>query len=153
MVKAIIVYGSKWGNTKQAAEAIVEGMKQVEGVDTVISELKEVDPIRIPGYDAILIGSPNHFGGPIKSVKKFIDELGKLDMKGKQFSVFDTYLSKDFEKAVKKMQKQINEKAPELKLIAPGLSIEVQGMKGPLSEGELTKCEEFGNKVATKIIT
>ena len=96
MVKAIIVYGSKWGNTKQAAEAIVEGMKQVEGVDTALSELKEVDPIKILGYDAILIGSPNHFGRPIKSVKKFIDELGKLDMKGKQFSVFDTYLSKDF---------------------------------------------------------
>jgi len=69
------------------------------------------------------------------------------------FAVFDTYIGKDFEKAVKKMEKQINEKVPELKMIAPGLSIRVQGIKGPVSEGELPKCKEFGNKIATQIKT
>ena len=153
LAKVIVVYESKYGNTKRVAETILEGMKEVEGIETVIRELKEVDLNRIPEYDAILIGSPNHFGGPTRSVKKFIDQLGKLPLEDKMFAVFDTYLAKDFEKAVKKMEKRIKEKAPGLKQIAPGLSIEVQGTKGPISDGELPKCKEFGNKIATQIKT
>jgi len=38
-------------------------------------------------------------------------------------------------------------------LIASGLSIKVQGIKGPILEGELPRCEEFGNKVATQLKT
>ena len=44
MAKAIVVYESKYGNTKLVAETIVEGMREVSGVETVLSELKEVDP-------------------------------------------------------------------------------------------------------------
>ena len=153
MAKVIVVYESKYGNTKRVAETILEGMKEVEGIEAVIKELKEVGLNKVPEYDAILIGSPNHFGGPTRSVKKFIDQLGKLPLEGKMFAVFDTYLAKDFEKAVKKMEKRINEKAPELKQIAPGLSIKVQGMKGPISDGELPKCKDFGNRIATQIKT
>ena len=128
-------------------------MKEIGGIEANLSEIKEVDLNKIVDYDAILIGSPNHIGGPTRGVKKFIDKLGKLPLKGKLFAVFDTYIGKDFEKAVKKMEKQINEKAPELKMIAPGLSIRVQGIKGPIQEGELPKCKEFGYKIATQIKT
>jgi len=55
------------------------------------------------------------------------------------------------ERKVKKMEKKIGEKVPGLKLAAPGLSIRVEGMKGPIVEGELPKCKEFGIKVATQI--
>ncbi|GAI26053.1 unnamed protein product, partial [marine sediment metagenome] len=107
----------------------------------------------IPDYDAILVGSPNHFGGPTRGVKKFIDKIGKLNLKGKLAAVFETYMGGNFEKAAKKMEKKINEKVPGLKLVAPGLSIKVQGMKGPILEGELPKCKEFGNKIATQMKT
>ena len=155
MAKVIVVYESKYGNTKHVAETIIEGMSKVEGIEIVIRELKEVDLNKIPDYDVILIGSPNHYGGPTKGVKGFVDNLGKLNLNGKLFAVFDTYLGKRsdyfFEKALKKMEKRINEKVPELKQIAPGLSIKVQGMKGPLVEGELPKCKEFGKKIATQL--
>ncbi|GAI45720.1 unnamed protein product [marine sediment metagenome] len=45
----------------------------------------------------------------------------------------------------------LRDKVPRAKLAAPGLSIRVKGMKGPISEGELPKCKEFGNKIATQI--
>jgi flavorubredoxin len=153
LAKVIVAYESKYGNTRLVAEAIIEGMKEVEEIETMLSELKEADLNKVPDYDAILIGSPNHWGGPTRGVRKFIDNLSKLNLEGKLFAVFDTYLGKDFEKAVKKMEKRINEKVPGLKLIAPGLSIKVQGMKGPLVEGELPKCKEFGSKIATQIKT
>ncbi|MDH5450268.1 MAG: flavodoxin family protein [Candidatus Bathyarchaeota archaeon] len=156
MLKVIVVYESKYGNTKLVAETIIEGMSRVEGIETVIKELKDVDLNKIAVYDAILIGSPNHYGGPTKGVKEFIDRLGKFHLNGKLFAVFDTYLGKKsdyfFEKAVKKMVKIINEKIPALKQIAPGLSLKVQGMKGPIVEGELPKCKEFGKKIANQLI-
>jgi len=156
VLKVIVVYESKYGNTKLVAETIIEGMSRVEGIETVIKELKDVDLNKIAVYDAILIGSPNHYGGPTKEVKEFIDRLGKFHLNGKLFAVFDTYLGKKsdyfFEKAVKKMVKIINEKIPALKQIAPGLSLKVQGMKGPIVEGELPKCKEFGKKIANQLI-
>ena len=153
MAKVIVVYESKHGNTKLVAETIIEGINEIEGIETVLSELKEVNLNNIADYDAILVGSPNHFGGPTRSIKKFIDKLGKLNLKGKMFAVFDTYLENDFEKAVKKMEKRINEKVSGSKQLAPRLSIKVQEMKGPISEGELPKCKEFGNKIATQLKT
>ena len=153
MAKVIVAYESKYGNTELVAEKIVEGMRKVKGIEIALSKLKKIDLNKIQDYDAILVGSPNHFGGPTRGVKKFIDKLGKLGLKGKKVAVFDTYVRGDFEKAVKKMEKQIDEKAPGLKLVAPGLSIKVQGMKGPIIEGELPKCEEFGNKIATQMKT
>ncbi len=153
MAKVIVVYESKYGNTKFVAETIIEGLKKVKGIETVLSELKKVDLNEIPDYDAILVGSPNHLGGPTRGIKKFIDKLGKLNLKGKMGAVFDTYMGGNFEKAAKKMEKKINEKVPGLKLVAPGLSIKVQGMKGPILEEELPKCKEFGNKIATQMKT
>ena len=153
MPKVIVVYESKYGNTRRAAETIIEGMREVSGVEAVLSELKEVDPNQLVDYNAILVGSPNHIGGATRSIRKFIDKLGKANLKleGKQVAVFDTYMGKEYEKAVKKMEKQIGDKAPGLKLAVPGLSIRVDGMKGPITEGELPKCKEFGLKIATRL--
>jgi flavodoxin len=154
MAKVIVVYESKYGNTKLVAETIAEGTTKVEGIETFIKELKEVDLNEIADYDAILIGSPNHYGGPTKGVKEFIDNLGKLNLEGKLVAVFDTYLGKGFfEKASEKMEKRIGEKVPGLRQIAPGLSIKVGGSKGPIVEGELPRCKEFGKKIATQLET
>jgi hypothetical protein len=38
-----------------------------------------------------------------------------------------------------------------LKIVTPGLSIRVEGMKGPIAEEEFPKCREFGKQVATQI--
>jgi NAD(P)H dehydrogenase (quinone) len=149
--KVIVVYESKYGNTKRVAEAIVQGVQRVEGTEPMLSEIKGVDPNAIRSYDAVVIGAPNHMGGPTRGVKKFIDNLSKLSLEGKKFAVFDTYLGGDFEKATKKMEQRVREKAPAMNMAAPGLSIKVEEMKGPIAEGELPKCEEFGAKIASQL--
>lgn len=151
MVKVFVVYDTKYGNTRLVAEKIAEGMREVDGIETAISDVEEVDLEKVADCDAILIGSPNHWGGPSRTIRKFIDKLGKLDLKAKWVVVFDTYIKEDFEKAVKKMEKRIHEKVPNLKLTASGLSIKVGGMKGPIVEGELPKCKDFGKKVAAQL--
>ena len=151
MDKVIVVYESKYGNTKLVAESIIEGMMEVSEIKPALKEPKEVDLNQLADFDVILIGSPNHIGNATRGIRKFIDKLGKLDLHGQLVAVFDTYIGKDYEKAIKKMEKQISEKAPALKLMTPGLSILVEGMKGPIAEGELPKCKEFGVKIATQI--
>jgi flavorubredoxin len=150
-VKVIVVYDTKYGNTKIVAEKIVEGMREVKGIEPAISDVEGVELERVSDSDAILMGSPNHWGGPVGGIKKLIDKLGELVLKVKWIAVFDTYLGRDFEKAVKKMEKRISEKVLGPKLITPGLSIRVGGMKGPIIEGELPKSKEFGKEIANQL--
>jgi flavodoxin len=150
MPKAIVIYESMFGNTKRAAEAIVDGMKGA-GVEATLSTPKELDPNQLSDFDAIIIGSPNHMGGATRGIKKFIDKLGKLKLEGKLVAVFDTYAGGEYEKAMKKMEKQLSEKAPRLKIASPGLSIRVAGVRGPIEEGELPKCKEFGAIIANQL--
>jgi len=52
------------------------------------------------------------------------------------------------------MEERIGEKLPGLKLITSGLSIKVKtglSMKGPIEEGGLPKCLDFGKKTATQL--
>jgi flavodoxin len=151
MVKVLVVYDTKHGNTRLVAENIADGLREVEGITAAISDVEKVDVENLPHFDAILMGSPNHFGGPARSIRKFIDKLGKRDMVGKWAAVFDTYLGGDFNKAVRKMEDRIGEKVPSLKLITSGLSVRVEGTKGPISEGELPKCVNFGKKIANQL--
>ena len=153
MPKVIVVYESKYGNTKRVAETIVEGINEIEKIEAVLKEAKHVEPTEVLDYDVILIGSPNHIGGPTRGIKKFIDKLGKIGLEEKMGAVFDTYMGGDFNKAVRKIEKRINEKVPGLKLITSGLSIKVKGFKGPIAEGELPKCRDFGKKIANQLKT
>ncbi|MGQ9788739.1 MAG: flavodoxin family protein [Candidatus Hadarchaeaceae archaeon] len=151
MVKVLITYESKYGNTKQVSEKIAEGMRKVKGVKPDVCEIKEVNLGRIREYDVILVGSPNHIGGPTRGVRKFIDVLGKQGLEGKVFAAFDTYLGGDFEKAVKKLERRIAEKIPGAQVLSSGLSVRVLGVKGPVSEDELAKAVDFGRAIAAKL--
>lgn len=109
-------------------------------------------PENLGNFDAILIGTPNHVGGPVGKAKKLIKQLGKMNLNGKKVAFFDTYMGKDYQKAVKKMENSLSSSsASGAHLITPGLSIRVEGMRGPIAEGELDKCTEFGGRIAAQI--
>jgi len=152
LVKVFVVYDTKYGNTKLAAESILEGMK-AEGVETAIGYVKEVDTGKIADYDAIVLGAPNHMGRPSRTMKKFVDRLAELDLKAKDAAVFGTYTGRIrmVDRAVKKLEKMVEKKLPNLNLISQGLSTRVNGIPGPLVEGELPKCVDFGKKIAGQL--
>jgi len=150
-VKVLIVYDSKYGNTEKVAKLIADGIKNIEDNEVIVTNVKDVKLKQEVSYDLILIGSPNHFGRHIGSVKKFINKLPKSQLKVNAYAVFDTYITTDFEKAVKKMEAQISEVMPDLTKASSGLSIKVEGTgtsKGPIVDDELPKCREFGIKLA-----
>ncbi len=87
-MKILVVYETKYGNTKKAAETISEGIKE-EGNETDIVHVNDVEKESIKDYDAIIIGSPTYVGSHAKSIKKFISSLSvEGDMK---IVVFDTH--------------------------------------------------------------
>ena len=147
-MKIIIIYDTKHGNTKKVAELIGEGLNTVEGNTITFQNVEEFDFNKEETYDLILIGTPNHYGKPTKPIKKFIEDLPTSSLKAKSFAVFDTYMFKDYEKAVKKMEKKINELMPSLGKVSSGLSIRVAKTEGPILDEELPKCKEFGIKLA-----
>jgi flavodoxin len=150
-VKVLIVYDTKYGNTEKVANLIAEGITSIDGNEVIVNNVKEIKLKEETSYDLILIGSPNHFGKHIGSVKKFINKLPKSQINVNAYAVFDTYITVDFEKAVKKMEEQISEVIPDLRQASPGLSIKVEGTgpsKGPIVNDELPKCKEFGIKLA-----
>ena len=147
-MKIIIIYDTKHGNTKKVAELIGEGLNTVEGNTITFQNVEEFDFNKEETYDLILIGTPNHYGKPTKPIKKFIEDLPNSSLKMKSFAVFDTYMFKDYEKAVKKMEKKINEHMPSLGKVSSGLSIRVAKTEGPILDEELPKCKEFGIKLA-----
>ncbi|MFQ6035832.1 MAG: flavodoxin family protein [Sedimentisphaerales bacterium] len=74
MAKAIVVYYSRSGNTKEMAEIIAKAMNEAD----LKTECKSVDKVKaddLPGYDAIVIGSPTYYGQMAGPIKELVDEL------------------------------------------------------------------------------
>jgi hypothetical protein len=70
-------------------------------------------------------------------------------------AVFGTYAGKvrTPDRAVRKLEKMVEKKLPNLKPILPSLSIRVNGVTGPIVDGELPKCVDFGKKIAMQLKT
>ena len=153
MEKVFVVYDSKYGNTKLAAENILKGIRKVEGIETAIGNVKEIDIKKVADFDEILLGAPNHMGRPSRTIKKFVNRLAELDLKSKNVAVFGTYAGKirTVDRAVKKLEKMVEKKLPNLNLVSPGLSIRVSGIRGPIVDGEIPKCVDFGKKLAGQL--
>ena len=88
-----IVYDSKTGTTKAAAEAMAE-IVRAAGHDCTVGSVRDADPAAVSAADAICVGSWCKglffvFQHATKATMGFIDGLGGLD--GKPTAVFCTY--------------------------------------------------------------
>jgi flavodoxin len=156
-VKVLIAYDTKYGNTEQVAKLIGEGIASAEGNEVIVDNVKDINLKKEDFYDLILIGSPVHFGKHVGSVKKFINKLPKSKLKLKAYTVFNTYMGGDSEtteegvcsytKMLDKIEQQLGKMMPDLTKASSGLSIKVEGMKGPIVNEDLPKCKDFGIKL------
>jgi len=155
MLNVIIYYDSKYGNTKQAAEKILEGICSIEGTTADIAYVKDASFKNLAHYKTIVLGAPNHMGKPSRAMKNFVERLARVEFKATDVAIFGTYSGRVRiqDRAEKKLEKQVAEKLPKLKQVMPGLSVKVKGVTGPIMEGELRRCFEFGVKIASSTKT
>ncbi|MBQ0058475.1 MAG: flavodoxin family protein [Lachnospiraceae bacterium] len=59
-MKLSVIYDSKTGNTKQAAEWIAEGMNSLEGVEAKAFSISSVDDEFVTESKGVVIGSPSY---------------------------------------------------------------------------------------------
>lgn len=148
MTRALVIYDTMHGNTNVVAEKIAKAIRAGGNIKANLSFVDDVIVGKISEYDIIVIGTPNHYSRPSKKVGEFIKKLKGLDLEGTKVAAFDTCLRKQEGRAFGRIEKEIREIVPDAQLISPGLSILVGGVKGPILDGELTKCEDFGRRIA-----
>jgi len=78
MVKILVVYDSKTGNTEKMAFAVAEGAEQLEGVKASIKKVDKTNLKDLLDADGIIVGSPTYYGQMSAKLKALIDESVKI---------------------------------------------------------------------------
>lgn len=84
MAKAIVIYYSRTGNTKEMAEIIARAMNEAD-LQTECKSVSDVEARDLLNYEAIVVGSPTYYGHMAWPIKQLFDDSvafhGKLDGK------------------------------------------------------------------------
>lgn len=105
-MKVLIVYYSTYGHIHKMAEAIAEGVREIDGAEAVLRRVPETLPhdvlekmgavesqkalAHIPvctveelaGADAVIFGTPTRFGNMCGQMRQFLDATGQLWAQG-----------------------------------------------------------------------
>jgi NAD(P)H dehydrogenase (quinone) len=105
-MKVLIPFYSMYGHIYKMAEAVAEGVRQVEGCEAVLKRVPETLTEEVLGmmgaleaqkgmahlpivtvddladFDAIIFGTPTRFGSMCGQMRQFLDATGQLWMKG-----------------------------------------------------------------------
>ena len=142
MSKAVIIYDSRSGNTGMMAKAIEEGMKEA-GVEVVSKRTVNASANDLIDADAVVLGAPTYHHDLIASMKTFLFEMEKANLKGKVGAAFGSY---GWSGESVQMMTDTMKHVFGMNVIEPGLKM----LRRP-GEGDLEQCREFGRKIAEKI--
>ncbi len=94
MSKVLVVYHSETGNTKKMAEAVAEGVREVDGVTVEIKSVENASEKDLVEADGIILGAPTYFGQMSAKMKEFIDKSISVwqRLEGKVGAAFTTSL-------------------------------------------------------------
>jgi NAD(P)H dehydrogenase (quinone) len=105
-MKVLIVYYSTYGHVHKMAEAITEGVKQVDGAEAIMRRVPETLPDEVlekmgavdaqkaishvpvctvdelASADAVIFGTPTRFGNMCGQMRQFLDATGQLWSQG-----------------------------------------------------------------------
>jgi flavodoxin len=87
-MRALIVYFSKFGNTKRVAQAIAEAMEQAG--DTRVVSIERLAASDLEGVDLVVLGSPTHGFTVPAGVRSALAALPPGILAGKSVAAFDT---------------------------------------------------------------
>lgn len=149
---ALVIYDSKFGNTKRIAEEISETLK------CKILNIKEANQNLIKNTHLLIVGSPTQGGRPTKDMIEFLNSLPSGSLEKINAGVFDTRLGKAkctfalkivmniLGFAAEKMGNTLKEKGAALITGPQGYIVE--GGEGPLSKGEIERARQWALKLS-----
>jgi flavodoxin len=150
-MNTLIVYFSKFGNTKQVAEAIAEVLGSDHFVRVISSD--QLGPLDLQKVDLVVMGTPTHNMNLPKSVRPVFERLPRRILPKTPIAAFDTsyrlsaFLSRFT--AAKKLARKLRKLGG--KRIAPLETFHVVEREGPLYEGELERAREWTRLIVDKL--
>jgi NAD(P)H dehydrogenase (quinone) len=91
MAKVLVVYYSRSGHTKAMAEEVAKGAEEA-GAEVDLRSVEDASVDDLPGYDAVIAGSPTYYGHMAWEMKRFLDESVRYhgDLAGKVGGAFSS---------------------------------------------------------------
>jgi flavodoxin len=148
-MRAMVVYDSAFGNTKLTAEAIGEALSGE--YEVAVKHVSEARNSALTGLDMLIVGSPTQRFRPTVATMEFINGISDHGLAGIKVGAFDTRLTVEeieanavlaffvriFGYAAKPISKALVARGGQL--AAPPEGFFVQGMEGPMVDGELER--------------
>ncbi len=149
---ALVLFFTKTGHTKRAAEEVAAGLESA-GIRATVKGFADTDPSEIKDFSLLAVGSPTHGGKPAKKVRGFMKGLPKKSLKGKRVASFTSYGGAGGDHTIKVFKKMLKKKGA--KDIVPGVAVKAGAFlslwKGPdIHEDDLGKLEALGKTLAGK---
>jgi flavodoxin len=146
-MKSLVIYHSKFGNTRQIAENIADVLKTNGTVQ--IRTLDEITSSDFQEASLVVMGAPTHKMNLPESLRPKISNLPKKVLKGKYVAAFDTsYQMSPFLNrltAGKKIAQKLRKLGGKL-LISPEIFV-VKEKEGPLLDGELERSQTWAQNI------
>jgi flavodoxin len=108
----------------------------------------------VKALDLLVVGSPTHGGWFTEAVKGWLDQVPATALQGIRVAAFDTrtpptILSRIFGYAAPRIADRLEKKGGTL--LVPPEGFFVQGIKGPLNEGELERAADWAKKIVESV--
>jgi len=88
--RALMVCYTVYGNTENAAKAVRDGLASA-ALEAECRKIQDTKPDDLEAFDAIIFGTPTHMEDIPDDVRRFMEALKRVDLRGKQGSAFDTH--------------------------------------------------------------
>jgi len=152
MVRAIVVYYSVYGNTEKAAKAVRDGLASA-GIEAECKRIQDMKPDDLKTFDMIVFGTPTHMEDIPEDVRRFMESLKQVDLRGKEGAAFDTRYEDEPIGGLSMLEEYM--KSYGMKMVSSGLPVLLPSGagEGPLIKNELSKCTQFGKMIGEKIFT
>jgi flavodoxin len=142
-MKALVVYDSKFGNTKVVAREIAERLGAGDAI--LCMDTSEDDLV---GLDLLVVGGPTQGHGLSPDLRTFLDGLPAETVRDMRVATFDTRLTWPrllVGSAAAQAAKRLTKKGAHM-LVGPESFLVKEG-NGPLLDGELSRAKEWAMQV------
>ena len=142
MSTAAILYATRTGTTEVMAVAIRVGLKDA-GIDVIVKNVETAKKSDLIKADAIVLGCPTYYDDLLPSMKTFLFDISKLNLKGKIGAAFGPYSwSGESVQMITDTMKHVLH----MNVIEPGLKL----LQRP-EKSDIESCVEYGRTIARKI--
>ena len=157
-MKTLVIYDSFFGNTEKIACAIGRAFGPEE--DAAIVRVGDIKPEQLAGLSLLIVGSPTRAFRPSPATTRLCKNIPSNSLNGVSVAAFDTRVTeqeiasgpwilrkmvKVFGYAAKPIANKLVKKGG--KLICEPEGFFVEGMEGPLKEGEIERAGEWAKRI------